>query len=88
MWYANDTLILGVTRIDNFQNIKAILWGFELASGLMVNLAKCSLIGVNFNPIFLDLVTDFLNCYHQSYPLKYLIFPVEGISILKKLGSL
>ncbi|GAU34029.1 hypothetical protein TSUD_16170 [Trifolium subterraneum] len=49
--YADDTLCIGEVSVDNLWTLKAILRGFELASGLKVNFWKSSLIGYLGLPI-------------------------------------
>jgi hypothetical protein len=56
--------------------LKAILRGFELASGLKVNFWKSSLIGVNVDNSFLELASTFLNCRRGELPFNYLGLPV------------
>ncbi|GAU51627.1 hypothetical protein TSUD_140380 [Trifolium subterraneum] len=70
--YADDTLCIGEASVNNLWTLKAILRGFELASGLKVNFWKSGLIGVNVNPTFLSMACTFLNCRLGSLPFKYL----------------
>jgi hypothetical protein len=58
--------------VDNLWSLKAILRGFEMASGLKVNFWKSGLCGVNVSPTFLETACDFLNCQLGSIPFKYL----------------
>lgn len=59
--YADDTLLIGEASIDNPWAMTAVLRTFELFSGLRVNLAKSSLIGVNVLNNFLSMGVGFLN---------------------------
>jgi hypothetical protein len=74
--YADDTLCIGETSIDNLWTLKAILRGFELASGLKVNFWKSCLISINVGNTLLESACDFLNCKRGGIPFKYLGLPV------------
>ena len=60
--YMNDTLCIGEASIQNLWILKALLKGFQMASGLKVNFLKSSLIGVNVSPRFMEMACGFLNC--------------------------
>lgn len=45
--FANNTIFIGETSLDNARTMRRILKNMELASGLKVNFEKCRLIGVN-----------------------------------------
>jgi hypothetical protein len=60
--YADDTLCFGEASVDNLWTLKAILRGYEMASGLKVNFWKSSLMGVNVSSTFLEMASSFLNC--------------------------
>jgi hypothetical protein len=45
--YADDTLCIGKAMVDNPWTLKAVLRGFEMVTGLMINFFKSCLIGVN-----------------------------------------
>lgn len=51
---------------------QAILRVFELASSFRWIFAKSNLIGVNYDPAFLELACEFLHCELESLPFKYL----------------
>lgn len=68
--YADDTLRVTDPTLVRWI-IKVILWGFELASGLRVNIYKSSVIGVNMDPIFLISVGELLNCEIENISFKY-----------------
>ncbi|MCH85694.1 LINE-1 reverse transcriptase like [Trifolium medium] len=74
--YADDTLCIGEASVENLWALKAILRGFELASGLKVNFWKSSIIGVNVPNEFLAMASMFLNCRIGRTPFKYLGLPV------------
>jgi hypothetical protein len=58
--------------MENLWALKAVLRGFELASGLKVNFWKSCLMGVNVSSQFLDLACNFLNCKRGAIPFIYL----------------
>jgi hypothetical protein len=74
--YADDTLCIGEASVENLWTMKAILRGFELASGLKVNFWKSSLIGNNVGNTFMEMACNFLNCIRGGLPFKYLGRPV------------
>jgi hypothetical protein len=70
--YADDTICIREASVENLWPLKAILRGFEMASGLKVNYWKSGLVGVNIPPSFLETASSFLNCCLGSIPFKYL----------------
>jgi hypothetical protein len=74
--YADDTLCIGEASVDNLWALKAILRGFERASGLRVNFWKSSLLGVNIDDNFMEMACNFLNCIRGVFPFHYLGLPV------------
>jgi hypothetical protein len=70
--YADDTICIGEASVENLWSLKAILRGFEMASGLKVNFWKSGLSGVNVSARFLEMACNFLNCRLSSIPFKYL----------------
>ncbi|MCI18658.1 LINE-1 reverse transcriptase like [Trifolium medium] len=74
--YADDTLCIGEATVDNLWTLKAVLRGFEMASGLKVNFWKSSLSGVNVSNDFMNMASTFLNCRVGGIPFKYLGLPV------------
>ena len=74
--YADDTLCTGKPTTENLWTLKALLRGFEMASGLMVNFHKSCLIGVNVERDFMEMACEFLNCGEGALPFKYLGLPV------------
>lgn len=74
--YADDTLCIGVPTVENLWTLKAMLRGFEMASGLKVNFHKSSLIGVNVPRDFMEAACRFLHCREGSIPFVYLGLPV------------
>ncbi|PNY14484.1 cysteine-rich receptor-like protein kinase, partial [Trifolium pratense] len=73
--YADDTLCIGEASMENLWTLKAVLRGFEMASGLKVNFWKSSLIEVNVAADFMLLAANFLNCRIGKTLFKYLGLP-------------
>jgi len=80
--YADDTLCIGEATVDNLWTLKAVLRGFEMASGLKVHFYKSCLMGINVPTEFMNMACDFLNCSEGLLPFKYLGLPV-GANPLK-----
>ncbi|PNX73974.1 ribonuclease H, partial [Trifolium pratense] len=74
--YADDTLCIGEPTVENLWTLKAVLRGFELASGLKVNFWKSGIIRVNVLNDLLMIAANFLNCRIGNLPFKYLGLPV------------
>ncbi|GAU43075.1 hypothetical protein TSUD_194290 [Trifolium subterraneum] len=74
--YAYDTIFLGEASVENLWTLKTVLRCFEMASGLKVNFAKSSIMGVNVSSVFLYLAERFLHCFVGSIPFTYLGLPV------------
>ncbi|GAU47483.1 hypothetical protein TSUD_265550 [Trifolium subterraneum] len=81
--YADDTLCIGEATIENLWVMKAMLRGFEMASGLKVNFWKSCVIGVNISDEFLGMASMFLNCRIGRTPFKYLGL----LEVIQNLGS-
>jgi hypothetical protein len=73
---ADDTLCIGEASVSNLWALKAVLRGFELASGLKVNFWKSCIVGINVSNEFLIMASNFLNCRIGHTPFKYLGLPV------------
>jgi hypothetical protein len=67
--------------VDNLWTLKALLRGFEMASGLKVNFYKSCLMGINVPSEFMSMACDFLNCSEGAVPFKYLELPVGANSL-------
>jgi hypothetical protein len=76
--YADDTLCIGEASVGNLWALKAMLRGFEMASGLRVNFFKSCIVGVNLSNDFLGMASNFLNCRIGCTPFKYLGLTVGG----------
>jgi len=82
--FADDTLFLCEDSFSNVVTLKAILRGFELASGLKINFHKSKLAGINVHRNSILCYTKTLNCAQMAVPFKYLGLEVEGNPRRKK----
>ncbi len=76
--YADDTLFLCESTFSNVVTLKAILRGFELASGLKINFHKSKLAGINVLSNEVVVYSKTLNCTQMVVPFKYLGLEVGG----------
>ena len=76
--FADDTLFLCEDSLNNMVTLKAILRGFELASGLKINFHKSKLAGINVQSSDVACYTKTLNCNQMGLPFKYLGLEVGG----------
>ncbi|KAL5186989.1 hypothetical protein HKD37_05G012732 [Glycine soja] len=72
----NDTIFFGEATIQNIKAIKAILRGFELASGLKINFAKNSLMAFGKSDLRTKEAAEYLNCRILAMPFTYLGIPI------------
>ncbi|XP_058755939.1 uncharacterized protein LOC131629160 [Vicia villosa] len=70
--FADDTVIFGEASTANLWNLKVILRGFELISGLKINFSKSRIMGVNVGDWILDAATKFLACKRGNFPFLFL----------------
>ncbi|XP_058783440.1 uncharacterized protein LOC131658124 [Vicia villosa] len=70
--FADDTLLVGDGSWSHLRAIKTVLRGFELISGLGINLHKSKLIGINVDPRFMEVATNFLGCRREEKDFKFL----------------
>jgi len=76
--FADDTLFLCEESHSNVVTVKAILRGFELASGLKINFHKSKIAGVNVERNAMAKYAKTLNCDQMGIPFKYLGVEVGG----------
>ncbi|KAJ0780983.1 putative RNA-directed DNA polymerase [Helianthus annuus] len=70
--YADDAIFIGDWAVSNIKNLKRILRCFYLASGLRVNLEKCSLYGIGVEDHEIEGMADLLRCKKGNFPFKHL----------------
>ncbi|KAI5415249.1 hypothetical protein KIW84_040626 [Lathyrus oleraceus] len=76
--YDDESLFCG-----NLWSIKKILRGFELVSGLRINLCKSRFVGINLDPDFVQAAKTFLKCEIRAPTFNFLGIPV-GINPRRK----
>ena len=74
--YADDTVFVGEAAWENVYVLKALLRGFELASGLKINFAKSQfgILGGVVN--WANEAAQILNCRQMETPFYYLGIPI------------
>ena len=74
--FADDTIFICKTTIQNVNATKAILRLFELVSGLKINFFKSTLVILNAENNFISTAVSILNCKTGGVPFNYLGIPV------------
>jgi len=74
--FADDTLVIGKSTLNNVLVIKSILRWFELCSGLKVNFHKSKLAGLGMFEMEKNSFARILNCNLMEIPFVYLGIPV------------
>jgi len=82
--FADDTLFFCKDSFSNVVTLKAILRGFELASGLKINFHKLKIVGINVHRNNILCYMKTLNCAEMAVPFKYLGLEVGGNPRRKK----
>ncbi|XP_058757974.1 uncharacterized protein LOC131635336 [Vicia villosa] len=70
--FADDTVVIGEHTCDNLWNMKVLLRGFELVSGLEINFHKNNIFGVHIGEWLLNPATSYLSCKKGNFPFKLL----------------
>lgn len=76
--FADDTIIFGDGSWSNLSTLKDLLRGFEIASGVRINLNKSNIYGIGNNACYLEACSSFLGCKIDRIPFKFLGFIVSG----------
>ncbi|XP_014621639.1 uncharacterized protein LOC114382644 [Glycine soja] len=74
--YADDTIFVGEAAWENVLVLKAMLRGFELASGLKINYAKSQFGIIGGRVHWVSQAAQTLNCRQLETPFCYLGIPV------------
>ncbi|MFS7926579.1 putative RNA-directed DNA polymerase [Helianthus anomalus] len=74
--YADDVMFLGGWNQSNINNLRRLLRCFYLASGLKVNIRKCSIYGIGVSDQEVQNMANFLSCKQGSFPFKHLVLMV------------
>ncbi|XP_058766654.1 uncharacterized protein LOC131640260 [Vicia villosa] len=76
--FTDDTIIVGEATWSNLWNLKYVLRGFKMSSGLSINMAKSKVYGVGLEDQFLRATSHFLCCKVDNIPFKFLGIVVGG----------
>ncbi|CAL5191793.1 unnamed protein product [Lathyrus oleraceus] len=76
--FADDTVLVCDGSKENLWCIKTLLRGFELVSGLCINLKKSKLYGVHVEDFILESASSFLACKLEKIPFSFLGIPIGG----------
>ncbi|KAL4278435.1 hypothetical protein GQ457_03G038090 [Hibiscus cannabinus] len=74
--FADDLIIFCGASETQIKNVVRLLKGFEIASGLKLNLLKSKLIGVNVVNNVIDSWANLLHCKRENLPCSYLGLPL------------
>ncbi|KAJ0880137.1 putative RNA-directed DNA polymerase [Helianthus annuus] len=74
--YADDVMFVGEWSSLNIYNLRRIMRCFYLASGLKVNLTKCSIYGIGVSDQEIQLMASQLRCKQGTSPFIHLGLPI------------
>ena len=78
-FYADDAVFIGEWREENLRHLVSILQCFYLASGLRINIHKCSIMGVGgVTNVEVNRGAQMIGCEASKTPFKYLGIMVGG----------
>ncbi|KAJ9545577.1 hypothetical protein OSB04_025284 [Centaurea solstitialis] len=81
--FADDAVFFGKWSSSNIRNLTKLLKCFYEVSGLKINLAKCSLMGIGVDVTEVQRMAQGLQCKVEKLPFLYLGMPV-GINMRRK----
>ncbi|KAF5810041.1 putative RNA-directed DNA polymerase [Helianthus annuus] len=70
--YADDVMFIGEWATSNIINLRRMMRCFYLASGLKINLAKCSVYGIGVEDQEIQNMALLLGCKQGTFPFKHL----------------
>jgi len=76
--FADDTLFVCESNVQNIMSIKAILRCFELSSGLRVNFFKSKIGAIEVDRYEVKMYSEILHCNLMDIPFTYLGLPIGG----------
>ncbi|KAL4318837.1 hypothetical protein GQ457_18G015900 [Hibiscus cannabinus] len=85
--FADDLIIFCRDNESQIRNIVRILRGFELVSGLQINLRKSKLLGINVEESLVDSWASIFHCKSEKLPCIYLGLPLGQPKNSKQLWS-
>ena len=76
--FADDTLFVCESNVQNILSIKAMLRCFELSSGLKVNFHKSKIGAIGVDRYEVKMYSEILHCSLMDIPFTYLGLPIRG----------
>ncbi|XP_058749275.1 uncharacterized protein LOC131622266 [Vicia villosa] len=76
--FADDTILVGEGSWSNFWALKVLLRGFEMVSGLRINMWKSKMYAIGIDQYFMQAASQFLSCKLDQVPFKFLGIVVGG----------
>lgn len=70
--FVDDTILVGDGSWSNFWAIKSILRGYQMISGLRINMWNSKIYGIGLREHFLQTASYFLSCKIDNIPFKLL----------------
>jgi hypothetical protein len=75
--YVDDTILFMEHDLGKARNLKLLLFGFELASGLKINFHKSELFSFGDAHEQVELYTELFGCKAGNFPINYLGIPIH-----------
>uniref|UniRef100_A0A0A9GRJ6 Reverse transcriptase domain-containing protein n=1 Tax=Arundo donax TaxID=35708 RepID=A0A0A9GRJ6_ARUDO len=75
--YADDTILCLQHDCEKANNMKLLLYLYELMSGLKINFQKSEVIVLGGNNVIAQQYADLFHCQVGSFPIKYLGVPIS-----------
>jgi hypothetical protein len=74
--YAYDTILLIQDDVEGANNLKLLMYIFEIMSGLKINFEKIETMLILDDPAKLQNYVELFNCQRGKWPINYLGTPV------------
>jgi hypothetical protein len=74
--YADDTLVIFRARVPATARLKEILDQFALATGLVINFKKSTVVPMHVDPVLVAEMQTVLNCNVEGFPQTYIGLPL------------
>jgi hypothetical protein len=74
--YADDTLIILEASVSTAARIKTVLDQFALATGLVINFDKSTMVPMHVDPVVAIEMQTILGCRVEGFPQTYLGLPL------------
>ena len=76
--FADDTIFFFDSEVSSFNNMMTLLGLFCEASGLKINMAKSTLLGLGGDDHIITLMAERVGCGVDLWPISYLGMPLGG----------